>query len=81
MLTGDNRFSCYQYIVQYQRIMLTLPVSVFIVSLIQFKFFQVHIPLESILIRTIGIHYTLMIMHCDTMADQVTSNFKQWVGA
>ena len=31
--------------------------------------FQVSLSLESIPIRTIGVRYTLMIVHCDTMAD------------
>ena len=34
--------------------------------------FQVPISLDSIPIRIMGTHYTLMAVHCDIMADQVT---------
>ena len=68
VLTRDNKCSCCQCIVQYQRIVLTLEVSLFIVSLVHV--FKVPISLESTPIRTIGIRYTVMTMHSDTMADQ-----------
>ena len=51
--------------------------SVFIVSLLRFMFFKFFcffffVSYKSIHIRTISSHYTLMVLHCDIMADQVT---------
>ena len=62
-LAGINKYSCCQYIVQCQRIVLTSSL---------FHLFASWLSLENIPIRIIGIHCTSMTVHCDTMADQVT---------
>ena len=40
VLIEDNKCSWCQYVVQYQRIVFILPVSVFVVSLVHFMFFK-----------------------------------------
>ena len=68
--TDDIECSSCQYIVQYQRIVLTLHVSGLHCFTCLLHVFQVAILLESILIRTVGSHCALTTVHCD-MADQV----------
>ena len=70
VLTDNIEYSCCQYIVQYQRIVLTLQVSGLHCFICLLHVFQVAILLESILIKTVGSHCTLSTVHCD-MADQV----------